>query len=333
MQEAVTELRVVYDDYKNDSETPQCGIGNNFNAGRKCLVNITIPQNLTPPVLVYYELTNFHQNHRSYVESRDDFQLNGHVGAQSKVSRERCEPLNVLGNITLNPCGLIANTFFNDIFVLQDGSLDANGDPLTMIETGIAWQSDLNFVFHQPDGFRSEVCPADVGCTPACCTTGGNWSCTEPYVNNGTKSSAIEIDNKCYRYYYPNDDTTQYLYETYPSIISPLEGVTNEHFVVWMRVALQPQFRKLYGWFDQPISAGSVLTFEITSNFVVTRFRGSKAFLLSTNTIFGGRNKYFGPSFTAVGYFCLVAGTFFALKQFLRPRKLADKSYLHFKAE
>jgi hypothetical protein len=36
-------------------------------------------------------------------------------------------------------------------------------------------------------------------------------------------------------YWYPSDDTIQYLYESYPDNISPIQGVENEHFMVWMR--------------------------------------------------------------------------------------------------
>ncbi len=50
-----------------------------------------------------------------------------------------------------------------------------------------------------------------------------------------------------YYFHYPNDDTVQYLYETYPNHISPIDGVTDQHFKVWMRPAALPQFRKLYG--------------------------------------------------------------------------------------
>ena len=328
MQDDVVELKRVYDKYienPQDEDPPECGIEERFNDGRQCDITFFAPEDMEPPILVYYELTNFHQNHRAYVNSRDDFQLAGQVGNQDKVSRERCDPLNQLGNITLNPCGMIANTFFNDVFVFQEG-IDPEGNPveLSMIETGIAWQSDLDWLFSQPDGFKSEECPEDVGCTPECCD-GEEWSCDEPF--NDTKTG------KCFRFFYPRDNTTQYLYETYEGIISPLEGVTNEHFVVWMRVALQPTFRKLYGWFDRPIAKGTKLTFQVTANYVVTRFRGSKALIVTTNTMFGGRNIYFGPSFTYVGYFCLAAGVFFAAKQLLRPRKLADRAYLHFKTD
>ena len=157
-------MKIKYDDY-NETD-PVCGIGDKFNANRTCELNFTVPKDMEPPILVYYELDNFHQNHRSYYQSRDDYQLNGRVGNQDKVSQQRCEPLNQLGNITLNPCGLTANTFFNDHYDLIRGN-DANGNPLVMNEHGIAWQSDLKYAFKQPEGFRSEECPPEFQCSAA----------------------------------------------------------------------------------------------------------------------------------------------------------------------
>jgi LEM3 (ligand-effect modulator 3) family / CDC50 family len=98
-------------------------------------------------------------------------------------------------------------------------------------------------------------------------------------------------------------------------VISPLEGVTNEHFIVWMRIATLPTFRKLYGWINQPIAAGEILEFQISNNFEVTSFAGTKSLVLSTNNIFGGTNAWLGPFFYGVGFFAVASATFFALKQ------------------
>uniref|UniRef100_A0A7S3PBZ4 ALA-interacting subunit n=1 Tax=Amphora coffeiformis TaxID=265554 RepID=A0A7S3PBZ4_9STRA len=332
LQDEIIELQEKYDDFYA-IEPHECAIGDKFNANHPCQIRFEVTEDMSPPILVHYELTNFHQNHRSYYQSRDDYQLLGRVGEQDPVSKQRCKPLNELGNITLNPCGVTANTFFNDVFKLVEGK-DAMGIDLFMSEEGIAWQSDLEYAFAQPEGFRAALCPNNgTLCDETCCTgvdedgdfAGLEWSCKKPHFE--------ESEGVCYRYYYPEDEKTQYLYETYENIISPLEGVTNEHFVVWMRIATNPTFRKLYGWINEPIPKGQTLVFNVTANYVVSRFRGSKSLILSTNNIFGGRNPYLGASFYGVGFFCLAAGTFFALKQTLRPRKLADPNHLHFKQD
>ena len=239
---------------------------------------------------------------------------------QTSIQAELCNPLNVLGDIRLNPCGLIANTFFNDVIELTDGNSSDGGVDLIMLEEGIAWQSDLDYMYRQPNGFQYEECTD--GCVPSCCD-GDEWSCVEP-----TRYK----DGKCYRYFYPNDDKTQYLHESYPQV-SPIDGVRDEHFIVWMRVAALPTFRKLYGWINQPIANGTVLTFQITNNWEVGTFEGRKSLVITNTNIFGGKNQWMGLYFYSVGFFCIGAAVFFALKQLIRPRRLADKHYLHFKQE
>lgn len=317
LQDIVVEEKILYDGF--NIKDPICGINETFNANRTCELTITASADMEAPVLFYYELTNFHQNHRKYYVGYDQFQLAGYVGPPTALAKKNCEPLYQLGNITLNPCGVIANTFFNDYFTLLSGN-DATGKPLQMMEEGIAWRSDIEYVYKQPDGFHYENCSA---CDSTCCE-GSNWSCKEPYVDQY---------GNCYRYYYPNDEKTQYLYETYPDIISPLEGVTNEHFIVWMRVAPQPDFRKLYGWFNQSIAKGEQLVFRVNANYVVTKFQGTKSIVLTTTTIFGGRNGYIPMVFVGCGAFFLLAGLFFLGKHLLKPRRLADKKYLIYKQD
>ena len=68
------------------------------------------------PLHVFYGLTNFFQNHRRYVMSRDDEQLNGKA---ITVPSEDCEPYryseeNGIRKI-IAPCGAIANSLFNGV--------------------------------------------------------------------------------------------------------------------------------------------------------------------------------------------------------------------------
>ncbi|KAF6116635.1 transmembrane protein 30A [Phyllostomus discolor] len=46
-----------------------------------CTINFTLEQSFEGNVFMYYGLSNFYQNHRRYVKSRDDSQLNGDSGA------------------------------------------------------------------------------------------------------------------------------------------------------------------------------------------------------------------------------------------------------------
>jgi hypothetical protein len=122
------------------------------------------------------------------------------------------------------------------------------------------------------------------------------------------------------------------LHETYRQI-SPLDGVTDEHFIVWMRVATRPRFRKLYGYVEQTIPEGTIFSFTINNNYVVESFGGYKAIIISTTNIFGGQNSYLGVTFYSVGFFCLGCGLLFAAKHWFRPRKIADRKYLHYKED
>ena len=106
------------------------------------------------------------------------------------------------------------------------------------------------------------------------------WSCREPYVDQ---------DRNCLRYFYPNDDTTLYLYESYPMVVSPLSSVTNEHFVFWMRITALKHFRKLYSNIKVPIPPGLVLMFNVMATLQFRGMRGPRLWLLATRTHLGRR--------------------------------------------
>mmetsp|Transcript_30278 Transcript_30278/g.75154 ORF Transcript_30278/g.75154 Transcript_30278/m.75154 type:complete len:332 (-) Transcript_30278:92-1087(-) len=121
--------------------------------GTTCTLSITVPERMKAPVYVYYELDNFYQNHRRYVKSRSDPQLAGGDTADSF-----CEPqLNKAsgvegeGEVKVNPCGLIAWTFFNDSYAFS-----VDGAPVAVSERGIAWPSDVEHKFgaYKPSHFN-----------------------------------------------------------------------------------------------------------------------------------------------------------------------------------
>lgn len=113
-----------------------------------CHLQYYIPDELTPPVLFYYRLTNFYQNHRRYVKSLDMLQLQGNYRSNDTISGSDCEPLQVDSETgkAYYPCGLIANSVFNDTFyspvLLNAAGTNSNNQTYNMTTKGIAWDSD-----------------------------------------------------------------------------------------------------------------------------------------------------------------------------------------------
>ena len=111
-----------------------------------CTIQFDIPNDIGPPVLLYYRLTNFYQNHRRYVKSLDTDQLKGNFISNSSISSSACDPLKLAPNgKAYYPCGLIANSIFNDTIHSPRGVNAGGGDSpvgYTMTSKGIAWDTD-----------------------------------------------------------------------------------------------------------------------------------------------------------------------------------------------
>jgi hypothetical protein len=183
-----------------------------------CILSINIPNDIQPPILFYYRLTNFYQNHRRYVKSVDIQQLKGDVRTAGDLSSGDCDPLDVAPNgKPYYPCGLIANSMFNDTFgnlTLDNAIKTGDGNDITsydMTVQGTSWA-------HEGDLYgKTKYTPDQVVPPP-------NWQ--EQY-RNGT-------------------------YDTLPDLH------TWEQFQVWMRTAGLPTFSKLYQRNDnQVLRAGT----------------------------------------------------------------------------
>ena len=73
LSDNTVELRREYDAF--DTPHPTCGINTTANANRTCEILFTVHKDMTPPILVHYEIENFHQNHRNYAFSLDNEQV------------------------------------------------------------------------------------------------------------------------------------------------------------------------------------------------------------------------------------------------------------------
>lgn len=248
MTSNIKEFVIRYDNLQNCAESQNT-------TNNKCEIEIILKDTYYPPVMVYYQLENFYQDHRRYIKSKSLNQLKGQNLTISEITNE-CDPIITVRDLGLsksvggfelndsdiaNPCGLIAKSLFNDTYGVSMG-----GIPIFINETNIAWDSDLKGRYKN----------------------GYNWTYTQ------------------------------------------WTDVENEHFMVWMRPAGLPDFRKLWGRINTRLDPGSY-KIEINNNFPVSDFDGKKSFVLSTVNIFGGKNNFLGIAYLVVGFICLIMALLF----------------------
>ncbi|KAI9027181.1 CDC50/LEM3 family [Phycomyces nitens] len=115
---------------------------------QRCIIEFSIPMPLNAPIYLYYKMTNFYQNHRKYVKSLSYSQLHGEKITPGEASAS-CSPMGVDPNGKIYyPCGLIANSMFNDSFsaltLLNPQGGSENNITYVFSEKGIAWSSDAS---------------------------------------------------------------------------------------------------------------------------------------------------------------------------------------------
>ena len=259
-----------------------------------CQIRFNIPENLQPTVNFYYYLENFYQNHRRYVGSFNAKQLLGDPVDASTLS-STCDPLARdpnRGDKIVYPCGIIANSMFNDTFssptLLTVPTTDGppqNERLYSMANnTGIAW-SGLGDLYGKTRYNLSQIVPPP------------NW-------------------NQSYMF-------------GYTDVSPPPDLHTWEAFQNWMMLAASPNFYKLYQRNDRDVMDAGTYRIDIVSNFDTNLYNGRKSFVITTVSTMGSRNIWPGIIFLIVGGICLILDVYFILSFFLwKPRKLGDPSYL-----
>ena len=90
--------------------------------------------------------------------------------------------------------------------------------------------------------------------------------------------------------------------------------MTDEHFIVWMRPAGLPNFRKLWGRIDdRDFEPNTNLKITIEDKFDVSSFNGQKYLILSTVNAFGGKNSFLGISYIVLGGISIILAVVFII--------------------
>lgn len=273
-------IRELQHDYTGDGAAGGCSVCAAEGQGRAppppcaCAWHFALSERFPGPVYLYYELSGFYQNNRRYGVSRDDAQLSGLPDALRRPANE-CAPYRFsAAGLPVAPCGAVADSLFNDSFALwHQRRPGAPYEEVPLDRTGIAWWTDTHVKFRNPPLVNGSLALAFRGTAPP-----PNW-----------RRPVYELSAD------PNNT-----------------GFVNQDFVVWMRTAALPTFRKLYARIRQGnYSAGlprGAYRLDIAYNYPVRAFGGRKLLVFSNVSWMGGKNPFLGIAYLVVGSLCIVVG-------------------------
>jgi LEM3 (ligand-effect modulator 3) family / CDC50 family len=92
-----------------------------------------------------------------------------------------------------------------------------------------------------------------------------------------------------------------------------------------MQAAGLPTFSKLARRNDTTAMSPGTYRVNITYNFNVTEFSGTKSIVFSTRTVMGGRNPFLGIAYAVIAGLCMLLGTLFTARHLWKPRYLPSQ--------
>jgi len=268
---------------------------------------------------LYYGLDGYYQNHRRYVDSRSDPQLRM---KDEGAATEECDPIENNDTRYYAPCGLIANSLFNDTLELYrciDNTKTAEecgADEWTQVEldgSDITWKSDQDVKYKNFNSklanFSEPTESYDLCNMPQFSDERSlkppNWPLKVCEIGKNYSTLALP---ECETFDDAQPDCTYNPWS--PKYKSSGNGYKHEDLIVWMRTAALPSFRKLYRKAGTALADGAYKV-KIGYNYPVVAFDGKKKFVLSTTSSIGGKNGFLGAAYLAVGAVSLVSAAVF----------------------
>jgi phospholipid-translocating P-type ATPase (flippase) len=288
---------------------------------KTCSIDLFFPYEVDPPIYVLYRLSNVHQNHERYFASRDPYQMMGELGV-AEGDDATCANMDerlvgVAGNGAsagkkLYPCGLVANTYFDDTFEVHQFDLD--NDDCTCAQHNaddedICSDGDPETPCPLPSGFDCDQCKVF---NPVLTTAGIAWETDRRVIQNPVG--------------YPSErDTSNFVYADRFHNIAETTGVRDDRFKTWIRPAAMPTFKKRYARIDQAIPANSQIRITVKSRWNVNQFHGSKSLVFANFSWKGPQDFVLPTVFLVLGVTMMGLGGAIWFKMMTCPRELGKE--------
>lgn len=257
-----------------------------------CKVQIQLREIYKGDVKFQYGLEHFFQNNRLYIKSRNDVQLTG-----SLESTADCDKYAVSDDsgveLPIAPCGLVANSMFNDTFQLFFLNKSNNLVRVPFSTDNVIWSVERERKYKNPkydktknetlcDAFKNTAKPKD-------------W-----------QRPICELGN----------DEDGY-------------GFENIDFIAWMKPAALPTFRKNYRTlkrvelFASGLEKGTYLL-KVNYNYPILRVsgeRGKKYFIIAKDGILGPKNNFLPIALLSFGSLSVLTAVMLFSMHFLQRVK------------
>lgn len=225
----------------------------NVTQQNECIIGFELKEDFVQDVYLQYELQNYHQSHRHYASSRDDsIQMSGRTDMDPAKA---CEPFRFDDEgRPIAPCGIVANSMFNDTFEILVNEDNDNDDDVSANRLHHD-SSDANSGHYEIKNNNKSNNSDD---NSQYNSVTSDYSLTRAKSVKINRTNIAWVTDKAYKYANPDNMS---IFETEWS--KPINwnvpanrldpensennGFLNEHFLVWIRIAAFPTFRKFYG--------------------------------------------------------------------------------------
>lgn len=102
------------------------------------------------------------------------------------------------------------------------------------------------------------------------------------------------------------------------------KGQTDEHFIVWMRIAALPNFLKLYSRCEDCSISPGLYNVKIHMNYPRSMFDGNRYIVLANTSTLGGRSYFISVTYLVIGGLSLLCSFGFLMQLLCCPRKLGQ---------